>query len=220
VPAEHSIVRDGIAYFERSYDDSIDGWDPTGPAVDDHPRAPWWNYSAVEGRLDAIKRSNPGAEIVGYLHRYGEVSNGDFVRTMTQDALRTFEELPDDMEVHSMMCFMRLAELGPSGVTEQLLPKLQRGVHLVVGTSATEWAVYGGRPLWLAGSPDSLLANELGESIPIQLDYEIDSQSEDGSWMPNWAWGQYEDVWEQAKLEWAGYLTLRNLMALKAWSRL
>jgi hypothetical protein len=220
VSAGHPMVRDGIAYFERSYADSIGGWDPTGPKVDEHPRAPWWNYSTVEGRLDPIKQSNPGAEIVGYLHRYQEVTSEGFVAAATLDAMQTFEELPEDMEVHSMMCFMRLAELGPSSVREQLLPKLRRGVRLVVGTSAAEWAAYGGRPLWFAGSPDCLLANELVDSIQIQQDYEIDTQTKDGSWMPNWAWGQYEDVWEKAKLEWAGYLTLRNLLALRAWGRL
>lgn len=189
VPTEHPMVRSGIDYFEQSYDESIGGWDPTGPRVDEYPRAPWWNYSVVDGRLDPIKRSNPGVEITGYLNRYKDVSSESFVAAVTLEALRTFEELPDDMEVHSMMCFMRMAEFGPSSVIEQLLPKLQRGAHLVIGTSAVDWVKYGGRPPWLAGCPDSLLASELKDLIPVQQDYEIEPQAEGGSWMPNWAWG-------------------------------
>jgi hypothetical protein len=220
VPADHSMVQSGIAYFERTHNGSIGGWDPTGPIVNDYPRAPWWNYSEVDGRLDELKQSNPGAEIAGYLQKYRAASNDEFVDAVTGDALRVIEGLPDDMEVHSMLCFMRLAECSPPRVADRLLPKLKRGVHSVLGKSAEEWAKYGGRPLWFAGSTDSLLADELRDLVQIQLDYEIDTQMEDGSWSPVWSWGQYEDDWEQAKTEWAGYLTLRNLMALRAWGRL
>jgi hypothetical protein len=219
VPTDHPMVQSGIAYFEQTHNASIGGWDPTGPLVNDYPRAPWWNYSEVDGRLDELKQSNPGAEIAGYLQKYRAASKDEFVDMVTDDALRVFEGLPDDMEVHSMLCFMRLAECSPSGVTDRLLEKLKRCVHSVLGKSAEEWAKYGGRPLWFAGRPDSLLADELRDLIQVQLDYEIDTQTADGSWSPVWAWGQYEDDWEQAKTEWAGYLTLRNLLALRAWGR-
>jgi len=83
-----------------------------------------------------------------------------------------------------------------------------------------EWQAYGGRPLWFAATPSSLLSRELALSIPIQLDYEIENQTDEGNWQPNWSWGQYDDDWSVAKVEWAGYLTLRNLLILKAWDRL
>ena len=60
----------------------------------------------------------------------------------------------------------------------------------------------------------------LEEAIQSQLDHEIDQQTSDGSWQPQWAWGQYEDDWPTAKVEWAGELTLRNLLAFESWGRL
>ena len=134
--------------------------------------------------------------------------------------LNAFAALPDDIEVHAMMCFMRLAEMAPGPVVEKLLPKLRRGVHLVTGDKPDDWQNYGGRPLWFAAAPDSLLSDYLQDSIQVQLDYEIESQADDGGWHPNWSWGQYESVWETARVEWAGYLTLRNLLTLKAWGRI
>ena len=149
-----------------------------------------------------------------------------FVEEVVSSALTTFDSLPDDMEFHAMMCYMRLAEMANMAetsrraVTQRLLPKLRRGVRLVTSDNPNDWKAYGGLPLWFAATPNSLLSSELALVIPIQLDYEIEDQTDDGSWQPNWAWGQYEDDWSLAKVEWAGYLTLRNLLTLKAWDRL
>jgi hypothetical protein len=51
----------------------------------------------------------------------------------------SFDALPDDMEVHVMMCFMRMAEMAPDVVAERLDPKLRRGVHLVTSGNANDW---------------------------------------------------------------------------------
>ena len=163
---------------------------------------------------------------------YSEQTDASFVQEVVSSALAPFDQLPDDMEVHAMMCYMRLAEIfettetsetagmARTEVAKRLLPKLRRGVHLVTTDNPDEWEAYGGRPLWFAATPNSLLSTELAQSIPIQLDYEIENQAVDGSWQPNWAWGQYEEDWSLAKVEWAGYLTLRNLLILKDWDRL
>ena len=221
VPGDHDMVLNGTGYLERSYDRSIGGWEPTGPKANEFSRAPWWNYEPPQnqGRLDLLAKANPGAELAGYLIRYSEQTDVGFVDEVVSSALATFDQLPDDMEVHVMMCYKRLAEIAGGTVAQRLLPKLRRGVHLVTSDIPAKWEAYGGRPLWFAVTPASLLSTELSLSIPIQLDYEIDKQTDDGSWQPNWAWGQYEEDWSLAKVEWAGHLTLRNLLTLKAWDR-
>ena len=219
VPGDQPVVGDGIKYFERTSDRSIRGWDPVVLHGDEFPRAAWWNYERVEGQLSPLKQSNPGVEIVGYLHLYAGQVGPAFVEEVTAAVLSAFAALPDDMEVHAMMCFMRLAEMAPGPVAEKLLPELRRGVHLVTGDNPDDWRGYGGRPLWFAAAPDSLLSDYLQDSIQVQLDHEIESQADDGGWHPNWSWGQYESVWETARVEWAGYLTLRNLLTLRAWGR-
>ncbi|MDA1279692.1 MAG: hypothetical protein O3B95_06560 [Chloroflexi bacterium] len=220
VNGDRPIVSKGVAYFVQSFDRSVGGWDPIGPHGDEYPHAPWWNYRPVAGQLDPVVRANPGAEITGYLHLYSDQSDSGFVHDVTAGILSCFDELPDGMEFHSMICFTRLAEMAPGPVAERILPKLRRGVELVVGKSPDDWKRYGARPLWFAPKPDSLLAEVLQDSIQAQLDYEIAEQYDDGSWQPNWTWGQYEDEWLLAKVEWAGYLTLRALLALKAWNRI
>jgi hypothetical protein len=219
VPGGQSIVRDGLKYFEQTYDRSIGGWDPVGPDADKFPHAPWWNYKPVDGQLSFLKQSNPGAEILGYLHLYVDRV---FVEEAAATILKAFAALPDDMEFHARMCFSRLAEMATDPVAQELLPKLRRGVRQVTGKNPDDWQNYGPRPLWFAPTPGSPLSNELRDSIQTQLDYEIKTQGEDGGWHPNWTWGpgQYETAWETARVEWAGYLTLRNLLTLKAWGRI
>jgi hypothetical protein len=59
------------------------------------------------------------------------------------------------------------------------------------------------------------------EAIAANLDDVIARQQSDGSWTPPWSWGDaYPDVWQQAKNEWAGVLTLSTLRQLQAFERL
>ncbi len=64
-----------------------------------------------EGRLDLLAQSNPGAEFAGYLTLYSEQTDVSFVEDAVSPTLATFDRLPDNMEVHMMMCHMRLVEM-------------------------------------------------------------------------------------------------------------
>jgi hypothetical protein len=52
------------------------------------------------------------------------------------------------------------------------------------------------------------------------LPREIERQSEDGAWWPGWSWGQYEDVWPEVRVEWAGIITVGKLLALRSYGLL
>lgn len=162
--------------------------------MDDYPHAPWWDYVPFDGVLDADRRSNPGAEIAGYFHLYSD---------QVDDRLSN-----------------EVTEMAPPEIAEQMLPKLKRGVKLVTFGNPEVWQNYGGRPLWFAPRPDNLLSEHLSDSVQVQLDFEIATQSEDGSWKPIWSYGDREADMSQASVEWAGWLTLRNLLAFNAWGRI
>jgi hypothetical protein len=64
-------------------------------------------------------------------------------------------------------------------------------------------------------SPQSLGADLIADALQAHLDYEVEHQSSDGTWDPTWTWGDsYPEMWEQAKLEWRGHLTLETLTAV------
>ena len=76
-------------------------------------------------------------------------------------------------------------------------------------------------PLRVAPPPHSLGAELIWEDLQVHLDCEIDHQSPACTWDPTWTWGNsYPEMWEQAKLEWRGHLTLETLTALRAFGRM
>jgi hypothetical protein len=102
-----------------------------------------------------------------------------------------------------------------------LSDQLTAAAQAVVATDPSEWKSYQAPPTWLAPNLDSLLSGSLRATTDKYLDHLIESQSSDGSWAPFWTWGkQYTHAWEVAKRQWAGYLTLINLRALKAYDRI
>ncbi|MCK4793901.1 MAG: hypothetical protein KAV87_59795, partial [Desulfobacteraceae bacterium] len=77
------------------------------------------------------------------------------------------------------------------------------------------------KPLHVATSPGSPFAGMLAAEVEANLDYEIERQDEDGSWAPNWTWGDnYPEVWPEAEREWRGVLTLKMLKLLRGFGRL
>jgi hypothetical protein len=106
------MVQNGIGYLERSYDRSVGGWEPAGPGANQFPHAPWWDYKPPNGgKLELLAQTNPGAELAGYLTLYSEQTDVSFVEEVVASALATFDLLPDDLEGHATMCYMRLAEM-------------------------------------------------------------------------------------------------------------
>jgi hypothetical protein len=98
--------------------------------------------------------------------------------------------------------------------------KLARAAHLAVSENEEDWRGYGGRPLWIAAAPSSLLASEFSASVEKQLDFEIESQNAEGGWLPFWSYGDRAAVLQEATNEWPGWLTLRNRIAFKSRGRI
>jgi hypothetical protein len=91
----------------------------------------------------------------------------------------------------------------------------------VVSRDPEEWETYTITPLKIVSSPGSLVLDLIEDAVERHLDYQIEHQSPEGTWDPVWTWGDaYPDVWEIAKREWRGVLTLRTLTVLQAFGRI
>ena len=214
------LVRRGIEYLLSTYDPRIGGWEAVPPEVDGYPRAPWWDYRPADPPLPPSIWGNPGAEIVGYLHRYSSLVPDDVLARTTERALAGLAAFPDDVEGHTVLCYAGMGEAVSDPAGQEVRRALRSGIHSIVSSDPSAWSSYGVRPLWFAPIPDSFLAEELHEGVQRQLDFEIDRQSPEGCWDPFWQWGRYEDAWRAARTHWQGSLTLQDLLALKAWGRI
>ncbi|MBO8157149.1 MAG: hypothetical protein H0Z32_11865 [Bacillaceae bacterium] len=217
--ARHPMVQKGIRYFLNTYDEQKGRWIAVPEKVNDYPHAPWWHVSDEKGEGDW---GNPTAEIVGYLHEYGELVSGDFLDNLTERAMDTLLSYPDEIEMHEILCFDRMASRLRSPEKEKVYEKLRRSISQVIGRSEKEWEEYSASPLTFIDSPESPYMDAVDSPlIEKTLDYLITKQTEDGSWAPNWSWfGNYEEDWPEAREEWKGVLTLNNLKVLREFKRM
>lgn len=199
-------------YLRATYDPAKTVWPIIPPTANNAPHAPWWTTANLAASWNHF-RANPTAELAGYL------DDPHWQQEVVAHALAYLESLPDKIEMHELLCFLRLAEMVNLPATAQA--KLARLVQVTVVRDPAKWAGYGLRPLKVVRSPASPYYAELREAVNANLDYLIDEQAADASWLPTWHWGSnYPDVWPVARREWQGILTLDALKTLRAFGRL
>ncbi|MYE88688.1 hypothetical protein F4X33_06810 [Candidatus Poribacteria bacterium] len=219
-PVDHTLVRKGIEYFVATFDESRQVWTIIPPEVEEAPHAPWWNY---ENSAETFGQFlvNPRAEIVGYLHEFSDGVPPQLLQQLTTAVLDHLDSLPDEMEMHDILCFARLAETEALPDRNKIWEKLARAAVPHVARNAEQLTGYVLKPLWLVPSPESRLAAELKEEVKMNLDFEIERQGEDGSWSPNFSWGdRYPEAWQIAKKEWQSRFTIETLKTLKDFGRI
>ena len=219
-PASHRMVQRGIQYFIATYDEPEQVWHIVPPEVDEAPHAPWWDYESSTGTFGQFL-VNPRAEIVGYLHEFSDGVPTKLLNTLTAAVLEHLDSLPDEMEMHDVLCFVRLAETEVLPNRDQVWAKLARAAGQGVAQNPEELTGYVLKPLWLVPSPESPLAATLKDEVEMNLDFEIGQQGEDGSWSPNFSWDdQYPEAWQVAKKEWQSRITVDTLKTLKNFGRI
>jgi hypothetical protein len=221
-PATLDIVKRGIDYFLATFEREQQRWHAVPKEVNDVPHAPWWHYRKEIGGC-VIDRSlgNPGAEIVGYLNRYRELVPSSILEQVTESFIERLHALPDKADsMHEILCYLRMTENLPARAHAACFAKVQRLIQHATETDPAKWGEYGATPLFFVTSKESPLVDLFPEALAANLDYLIQAQDEDGSWKPNWSWGQYDEAWQEARRRWSGQLTVRNLRLLSNFDRL
>ena len=216
LPVEQSsseIVFPAIQFLLRNYDSGQMSWRIIPESAENSPHAPWWDQTGEKDKFSGF-HLNPTAEILGYLPEFNSILGE---RVLSE--LRNLKEI----EMHDFLCCKRLSEsmILSKNFRKNLILELDRLLGTCVVTDSSKWNGYGLRPLQVADSPDSIFIDELQASIKANLDYEIDTQNENGTWQPTWSWGdKFPDDWEKAKKEWTGIITLEKLIQLKRFGRI
>ena len=211
IEATSHVVRRGIEYLTANIGEN--GWEPVPKAIDDVPRAPWWQYENWANR-EGISWLNPNAETISILLHYKSLVPVEMIEPLLAKVESILDENPDKMEMHDFLATLPLAERASGDLRERLYDHLKKHINSIVAFDEQSWATYGLKPYWVVEKPDSPLLTSLGTSLERSLTFEIEHQGKDGSWSPNWAWGQFEDEWPRAKKEWQGSLTVKVIKAL------
>jgi len=212
---------DAVEYLLNTFDESKLMWRSIPKSADDSPRAPWWNQKDREDVFDFFSL-NPTAEILGYLYDYKKQTPTGMLSQVTDRVVNHLSGL-DRIEMHELICCHHLvnARALPEDIRDRIREKLK---ELTVGTiecDPTQWKGYSLRPLYVVDRPESPFMVGLEEAVAKNLDYEIESQNDDGSWTPTWTWGSaFPDIWEVACQEWSGVITLEKLLILQRFGRI
>ncbi|MEA3337398.1 MAG: hypothetical protein U9R25_15980 [Chloroflexota bacterium] len=220
---EDALVKGAMRFLLSIYDAEQQVWPIIPPNDNSDPHAPWWFYDDDLAEHWRGFKSNPRAEILGYLYEYPGLSSADLRQELTEAVITHLEAPPEPLEVHDLLCYVRLVETKnlPEDIKIRLVDLLFPMIDEKVARTPEQWAGYCMRPLDVALSPNSPFLDVLADSLPRNLDYLIQSQGNDGAWSPTWSWGpNYPDVWPQAEREWKGVLTQRSLRELKLFDRL
>ena len=143
------------------------------------------------------------------------------LKPLAAAVLAHLDSLPDEMEMHDILCLARLAETEALPNREEVGEKLARAAAPRVARNAEQLTGYVLKPLWLVSSPESPLATEFKDEVEMNLDFEIEQQGEDGSWSPSFSWGdQYPETWQKAKKEWQSRFTVETLKTLRDFGRI
>ncbi len=212
-----------VRYLMSVYDKKLRAWPIIPAEANRAPRAPWWHHGGQKGATEH-DLGNPRPEVLGYLWEYAEESVGVGLRdSLTAAVVGHLDTLGDDIEMHELLCYVRLAEARnlPRATRGKLLGKLTPQVTRLAAGESAAMADYGLRPLDVAPTPESPFARAMTARIEVNLDHDIATQHEDGSWHPNWDWSdRYPEAWSRARREWQGVLTLRRLLALRSYDRI
>ncbi len=216
--SDNEMVKGGIKYLVNNYNAQFKGWLPFPPEIDEVPRAIWWNYF---DNKDNKYNPNPSAEIAGYLAAYSDLVPMSILSDAIYEALRYIDEHGDSLEMHEIFCYQRLAEFLSGDDKDRVMKILKQRISAVVELDSEKWSQYTAKPLsFVHNKHDGMVLGITEEHIDRNLDFIIEQQSEDGSWVPAWQWGRFEQQWESAKQEWQGCITLENLLLLKSFNRI
>ncbi|MFS0690702.1 hypothetical protein AB1K89_15815 [Sporosarcina sp. 179-K 8C2 HS] len=203
------MVQKAIQYAIDTFDEEKMGWEIVPEEVETAPRAIWWNYGGD------WPWGNPSAEMTGLLLHYKGLVPEEFLEKLTAHAVAYInEEATNDF--HELQCLVKLMKELPAEEAEKIVARVQEIAHHSVTTDPEKWHDYCLLPLQVVSSPMFFLYEDFKEIIPANIQHLASTQAEDGSWKPTWSWGRFEDIWETAKQEWSGVLTLDNLRVLRA----
>ena len=220
-PSDRQVVTRAIAYLLNTLDKALGCWRIIPPSAEESPHAPWWNQEGIAERFNHFSL-NPTAEILGYLYDFQDLVPAPII-TLVLNHVTNYLSSIDNIEMHDLLCCLRLlrTETLPENVRDQVRQKLTELIQETIVCDPEQWAGYCLRPLQVVESPSSPFMKGLEDALAINLDYEISSQNEAGSWTPTWTWGDsFPDVWRQTYQEWAGVITLDKLCMLQRFNRI
>jgi hypothetical protein len=222
VPASHAFVTGAVDWLVAAFDPKLAAWRSVTEGAETCPHAPHWKWELHADGTRWPVGVLPRAEVLSHLWRSADRVPRELLEDQTRRLVADFascESLGPDSLARCDM-FARTPE-APRDARDAVARRMLEVGTTIASRDPEEWSSYSAKPLKLAPTPDCILAEPLAPDLARNLDWEIEHQAEDGSWVPNWTWGgAFPDDWAVAEHWWRGDITLRTLRSLHAYGRI
>lgn len=222
-PAHAPVVQNGILWFIQTYDHDRHRWEIVPPEVDQSPRAFWWEYAGTEEGFGGFA-INPRACILGHLYHYRALVPSELLEGVSQALLDHLSRVDNELQMFDVVCLRGLVEANnvPDEVRNPVKQTLRRAAKVALALNPAQWGEMTFTPLTAAPTPDSVLHDLIADDvIDENLDYLIEHQQDDGTWLVPWSWEALDaEAWAQAHKDWKSIHAVENLHTLKAYGRL
>lgn len=222
IPAEHPMIKKLIPYIIENYNRVSGEWDNlTIPALNEYPHAPWWGHSENEpfipkNRVELIAHYNPNTNsaLAGMLFKYSSLVPKDILEEVMGIVIDKINSGYKFGQYGMMSDIHFVNALKDENLKKSLLETLMGDGNLISLLDGN-WGTENAYKLchWI-DNPEHLYFTMYKDDVQNNFDFLVKSQVADGSWAPNWSWGEPK-VWKQVLLRIKGVLTYNFLWTLK-----
>jgi len=227
ISVENPLITKLIPYIINNFNSVSGVWDNlTVPAVNDYPHAPWWHHTEREvyipkNRTDLIERydSNTNSALAGMLVKYSSLVPKELLETVKSIVI---DKINSGYEFHQygmMSDIYFVNALSDRNLKNELLKTLM-GDGTLVSLLDENWGTENAYKLchWI-DTPGHPYFTMYKDAVHMNFDFLIKSQGDDGSWSPNWFYGEPK-VWERVEKRLKGVLTYKFLWTLQKFNRI
>lgn len=207
-----------LAYLARTVRDIPPYWEQVPKEIAQFPHAPWWEH-----RSSVNFTPNPCAIIASAMLEYGTEPQRVLARSITRDCL-DFLCSTEPCDQHACFCLIALIaaleRLQSPLLTESVESAMNRRIAECVCMERSMWNNYHAQPLDFADSPRSPWYGAVRPGISENLDFWVDSLTQDGIWEPNFSWGTDNETAKLVSQQWRGYLLAKRFRILQQFGRI
>ncbi len=221
--AANPLVQGAMRWLNRAFDAELARWPLIPPTANDAPHAPWWTIGPDHPTWFRQYTVNPRAEVLAWLYTWPSLADSALVAQVEPTLTAHYAQMVEPLDMNELLCTLRL--LDAPAVDDALRAAAHaavvRSLPITMAQDAEAWESYSLQPLQVAPKPGTLFAAELASLVAVNLDHRIVEQNDDGSWSPQWSWGElHVEAWPAARRAWQGILTLEALRSLRAYGRM
>lgn len=215
------MISKAIKYLETSFDCARNGWYSIPSNDNNYPHAPWWEFREdINMTVIDYSWGNPTAELIGYLYKYEEYLDNLDIYSLINNAIDNLNARTEFNSEHEIFCYISMYNTLNKEFSSQIKDTLSLAISQLANINQCEWMNYVPTPLRFINMDSKDFFGIKHEFIDFNLDYLIDKLEEEGKILPTWQWDKYLEVWEFAKTEWMGLLTLECLLSLLKFNRI